>query len=154
MKTRLSWAGIFRYVVFFMNRPKGPIFKCCPADHHFLSSSWMSTQKHNSNATSLQVVDRDGRIILVVSRHPSLPNFTSRNLLSMSTAFYKSNAGPKLLANFSHQSTKQSKRVEVWRTTCIVTKFGKNQKGPSCSVLINPSNPELSGVSNFPYFPR
>mmetsp|Transcript_4482 Transcript_4482/g.6571 ORF Transcript_4482/g.6571 Transcript_4482/m.6571 type:complete len:273 (+) Transcript_4482:107-925(+) len=72
----------------------------------------------------------------------------------MSTAFYKLQTGPKLLASFSHHTTKHSKRVEVWTCSCIVNQFGKNQKESLCSVLINPSNPELSGVSNFPYFPR
>lgn len=40
--------------------------------------------------------------------------------------------------------------VEVWKTPCIVTRFNAAQ----CSSLINPCNPELSGVSNFPYFPK
>lgn len=68
----------------------------------------------------------------------------------MSRAFYKFNSVPKLIARFSHEQ----KSVAVWTTTCIVNNFGKNQDQTSCDVLINPSNPELSGVSNFPYFPR
>lgn len=48
--------------------------------------------------------------------------------------------------------------VEIWTTTCIVTNFGKTIAGrasnSNCSVLVNPSNPELSGVAKFPYFPR
>jgi len=47
----------------------------------------------------------------------------------------------------------RERSVEVWTTTCIVTNFGKTSK-VNCSTLINPSNPELSGVRNFPYFPR
>lgn len=43
--------------------------------------------------------------------------------------------------------------IEVWITTCIVTNFGKT-KASNCSVLINPSNPGLTGVKKFPYFPR
>jgi O-acetyl-ADP-ribose deacetylase (regulator of RNase III) len=43
--------------------------------------------------------------------------------------------------------------VEIWKTTCIVTNFGKNSPA-ACSILINPSNPELTGISQFPYFPR
>lgn len=41
--------------------------------------------------------------------------------------------------------------MEVWNTTCIVTNFGAKV---SCSALINPANPDLSGVRQFPYFPR
>jgi O-acetyl-ADP-ribose deacetylase (regulator of RNase III) len=41
--------------------------------------------------------------------------------------------------------------VEVWKTTCIVAKLGAEA---NCSALINPSNSELTGVSNFTYFPR
>lgn len=68
----------------------------------------------------------------------------------MSTAFYKSIRKPQLVASFIHQQ----KSVSVWTTTCIVNNFGKSQDETLCNVLINPSNPELSGVSNFPYFPR
>jgi len=66
-----------------------------------------------------------------------------------SKAFYKSSVAPKLI----HRLTVGSRSVEVWTTTCIVTNFGKSTAA-ACSVLINPSNPELSGVKNFPYFPR
>jgi len=68
-----------------------------------------------------------------------------------SKAFFKSAIKPKLL--YRLQSTCQRRAVEVWTTTCIVTNFGKGTKA-DCSVLINPSNPQLSGVKNFPYFPR
>jgi hypothetical protein len=69
----------------------------------------------------------------------------------MSTSFYKSTA-PSLLKSFVNKHNKRS--VEVWNTTCIVTNFGKNQKQTACDALINPANPELSGVSQFPYFPK
>lgn len=65
----------------------------------------------------------------------------------MSTAFYSSSP-PKLIASFHNQFTKRT--LEVWNTTCIVTNFGK----VSCSALINPANPDLTGVRQFPYFPR
>ena len=42
-----------------------------------------------------------------------------------------------------------SRSIEIWTTTCIVTNFRKQ-----ATILINPSNPQLSGVRNFPYFPR
>ena len=76
----------------------------------------------------------------------------------MSKAFYKSRTTkPQLLAKFfgHHHNSRTKKSIEIWTTPCIVNQFGKNQKDTSaCNVLINPSNPELSGVSNFPYFPR
>jgi len=51
-------------------------------------------------------------------------------------------------------ATIRSRRsVEVWTTTCIVTNFGRDRSS-KCNVLINPSNPQLSGTRNFPYFPR
>lgn len=34
-----------------------------------------------------------------------------------------------------------------------MSQFGK-QSDANCSILVNPSNPELSGVAKFPYFPR
>ena len=43
--------------------------------------------------------------------------------------------------------------IEVWTTTCIVMNFGQTT-ACNCTVLINPANPQLSGVSKFPYFPR
>jgi hypothetical protein len=80
----------------------------------------------------------------------------------MSTAWYKSKVVPTLLQTWQHRN----RSVEVWKTTCIVTNFGKPTAAvtfpvqePICKVqgvhvLINPANPELSGVSKFPYFPR
>lgn len=60
---------------------------------------------------------------------------------------------PQLLKAFRNETTKKS--VEVWKTSCIVANFGKNQiSSESTVVLINPGNPELSGVSKFAYFPR
>lgn len=77
----------------------------------------------------------------------------------------------------SNGKTLFTRTVEVWSTTCIVTNFGKkifstakevshnkiDKAAGNCTtdhgeeyidVLINPANPELSGVSKFPYFPR
>ncbi len=72
-----------------------------------------------------------------------------------------------LLAKFENKAT--NKCIEIWKTTCIVTNFGKSTRNsrtdkddnvndndsssPACTVLINPANPELSGVSKFAYFP-
>ena len=67
----------------------------------------------------------------------------------MSKAFYKPSMVPELLYRYKCTSRRS---VEIWLTTCIVTNFGK--KHAKCHVLINPSNPQLSGVQNFPYFPR
>jgi hypothetical protein len=64
----------------------------------------------------------------------------------MSTAWYKSRMVPKLV-----QEWKNHKRsMEVWETTCIVTNF----RTANCQFLINPTNPQLTGVSKFPYFPK
>jgi O-acetyl-ADP-ribose deacetylase (regulator of RNase III) len=82
--------------------------------------------------------------------------------------FYKSSVPPKLIhslvavgkdgaaAATDKKQTRRSRfrrRIEIWTTTCIVTNFGKTTNA-NCSILINPSNAELSGVSNFTYFPR
>jgi len=93
----------------------------------------------------------------------------------MSKTFYKRASSPKLLAEFTshhhhhhhpasrisstssknnNKSFPPNKSIQVWNTTCIVTNFGKDQSLTQCSILINPANPELSGVSQFPYFPR
>ncbi|EEC47674.1 predicted protein [Phaeodactylum tricornutum CCAP 1055/1] len=66
-----------------------------------------------------------------------------------SKAFFKSSIAPKLVQRVDMGR----KAVEVWTTTCIVSNFGEKTDA-NCSILINPSNPELSGVSNFPYFPK
>jgi O-acetyl-ADP-ribose deacetylase (regulator of RNase III) len=66
----------------------------------------------------------------------------------MSKAFWKSSIPPKLVYRFSPSSASK-KSIEIWITTCIVTNF-KNL----ANILINPCNPQLSGVRNFPYFPR
>jgi O-acetyl-ADP-ribose deacetylase (regulator of RNase III) len=62
-----------------------------------------------------------------------------------SKAFYKK-AAPELLYQLE---IRNHRTVQVWKTTCIVTQFGNDK-----DVLINPCNPELSGVSKFPYFPK
>ena len=70
----------------------------------------------------------------------------------MSKAFFKPGVPPKLLHKF--KSSEHSKRaVEVWLTPCIVTKLGKTSDA-SCKVLINPANPQLSGIEKFAYFPK
>jgi len=68
----------------------------------------------------------------------------------MATAWYKPHAIPKLLRAFPGSS---GASIEVWNTTCIVRNFGKH-KPSNCSILINPSNPQLTGVHKFDYFPR
>lgn len=70
----------------------------------------------------------------------------------MSKAYYKSGISPTLLRTFTNNT--KSRSVQVWLTPCIVTKFGKSTSSPACNVLINPGNPQLSGVSKFPYFPK
>ena len=109
----------------------------------------------------------------------------------MSRAWYKPNAVPWLLGSVlptkrgDQKSSSIHRQVQVWNTTCIVTKSGKQQtvigssdgssssistrtrrrdssssssattsSSMNCSILINPANPQLSGVSNFPYFPK
>lgn len=88
----------------------------------------------------------------------------------MSRAWYKPNAAPRLLGSILPTKGKHKsglhRQVQVWNTTCIVTKSGKQTVNGSdgssssggdsmnCSVLINPANPQLSGVSKFPYFPK
>lgn len=92
----------------------------------------------------------------------------------MSTAWYKSNRVPKLIKEWSTTTnsvtnstssplkrfaavdgqTMTRRSIEVWDTTCIVTNFGRATEPSNCQVLINPANPNLTGVSKFPYFPR
>ena len=64
----------------------------------------------------------------------------------MSKVLFKSTVQPELIHRFTCTT---SRSIEIWTTTCIVTNFSK-----MATVLINPSNPQLSGVRNFPYFPR
>jgi O-acetyl-ADP-ribose deacetylase (regulator of RNase III) len=64
----------------------------------------------------------------------------------MSKALLKSKVLPELVHKFSIATNRS---IEIWTTTCIVTNFDEK-----ATVLINPSNPQLSGVRNFPYFPR
>jgi O-acetyl-ADP-ribose deacetylase (regulator of RNase III) len=75
----------------------------------------------------------------------------------MSKALLKSSVKPKLLHRFAAPATTTKNRaIEVWTTTCIVTNFHQNDdpQHDKPSVLINPSNPQLTGVKNFPYFPK
>lgn len=69
-------------------------------------------------------------------------------LTMSSKAFFKPSVAPELCYK---TVVNKYRSIEVWLTTCIVTNFGANT---NCNVLINPSNPQLSGVANFPYFPR
>lgn len=95
-----------------------------------------------------------------------------------SKAWYNKSSAPTLIRKFVGSDvnaallTASKRSIEVWTTTCVVTNFGmKRGRQPggrstcaddvtgaasssSCSVLINPANPSLSGVSDFPYFPR
>ena len=85
-----------------------------------------------------------------------------------SKAWFKSSA-PVLIRKFlgsggpatthSGNDAMRKRSIEVWTTACIVTNFGMKRgraggTSTSCSVLINPANPSLSGVSDFPYFPK
>lgn len=78
-----------------------------------------------------------------------------------SKAFYKSRIASRLVHEFhGHPSSKR--KLQVWQTSCIVTNFAayvgnRNQEELGTSphrILVNPSNPELSGCRRFPYFPR
>jgi O-acetyl-ADP-ribose deacetylase (regulator of RNase III) len=64
-----------------------------------------------------------------------------------SKALYLSKVAPQ----FVHRLEVHRAAVEVWTTTCIVLNFGR---AVDCPVLMNPANPQLSGVGKFPYFPR
>jgi len=72
----------------------------------------------------------------------------------MSTAWYRTNVIPKLIRRWQIPTTTTNTTassllaIEVWDTTCIVTNF------QDADMLINSSNPSLSGVSKFPYFPK
>lgn len=58
----------------------------------------------------------------------------------------------KLLASVLNKNTKRKRRtIEVYVTSCIVTNFSLSE----CKkILINSANQDLSGVSNFSYFPK
>ena len=71
---------------------------------------------------------------------PPLDNDTT------TTTFFK-------LATKRRRRHRHRRSIEVWTTPCIVTCFGQ-QSPAQCSMLLNPANPQLSGVSQFPYFPR
>lgn len=75
-----------------------------------------------------------------------------------SKALFLSKVPPRLL--YRHEIGRQTTKItrttaaiEVWTTTCIVMNFGQTTAA-GCTVLINPANPQLSGVAKFPYFPR
>ncbi|GAX14494.1 hypothetical protein FisN_11Hh045 [Fistulifera solaris] len=69
-----------------------------------------------------------------------------------SKALYLQRVDPSIL--YRYQSPQKNRRfIEIWKTPCIVSKFGK-QSEANCSILVNPANPQLSGVTQFPYFPR
>ena len=89
----------------------------------------------------------------------------------VSKAWYKS-AAPRLIGRFTNNSNNSSvssssprKAVEIWKTTCVLTNFGKQchhnleknnqqQQQQQLVTLINPANPNLSGPNSFPYFAR
>lgn len=94
----------------------------------------------------------------------------------MSTAWYRPNSLPRKIRSWTSAiegSTNDKsgffRSIEVWETTCVVTNMNSRGKidigGSSAdgkddqdsqtpfSVLINPGNPSLSGVSKFSYFP-
>ena len=115
--------------------------------------------------------------LLFLQQTQHIEQLPSRYVHNMSSkAWFKSSA-PVLLRKFlgsggpatthSRNDAMRKRSVEVWTTTCIVTNFGMKRGRPggtyddsgstassSCSVLINPANPNLSGVSDFPYFPK
>lgn len=84
----------------------------------------------------------------------------------MSTAWYRSGHVPTLVKRWvtrslSCRGSRSSLQVEVWDSTCVVHNM---QPQPQQShrptveychhnILLNPANPQLSGVSKFPYFP-
>lgn len=54
-----------------------------------------------------------------------------------------------------HRVRNNSVTLSIVQTNCIVTQFGRYlPKNDSYNVLVNPSNPHLTGVSQFTYFPR
>ena len=64
----------------------------------------------------------------------------------MSTAWYRK-CVPQMVRS-SPSNTRKRLTVEVWDTSCVVTNMPAEFQ-----VLINPANPQLSGVSQFVYFP-
>jgi O-acetyl-ADP-ribose deacetylase (regulator of RNase III) len=69
-----------------------------------------------------------------------------------SKALYLSKVPPKLIRRFD--AAPGGRAVEIWTTTCIVLNFDNIDDGSTSSVLINPANPQLTGTSQFSYFPR
>lgn len=70
-----------------------------------------------------------------------------------SKALYLQRVNPSILCRYQSPGNSNNRSIEIWKTACIVSNFGK-QSDANCSILVNPSNPELSGVTQFPYFPR
>ncbi|KAG7374939.1 macro domain containing protein [Nitzschia inconspicua] len=87
----------------------------------------------------------------------------------MSTAWYRSGHVPKMIQKWSFLNS-PSLHIEVWDTTCVVHNMTKQHNNSvagggdsgggsagvasnSYHILLNPANPQLSGVSKFPYFP-
>ena len=72
----------------------------------------------------------------------------------MSTAWYKSRCIPTMVRSFTAKKRRPSDdtspflTVQVWDTTCVV-----HNMPPTHKILINPANPQLTGVSKFAYFP-
>lgn len=94
----------------------------------------------------------------------------------MSTAWYRPNNLPRKIRSWTslvgrrqNVESEAVRSIEVWETTCVVTNMNTRGKTGSSgsesddtedkgsqdpfSVLINPGNPSLSGVSKFSYFP-
>jgi O-acetyl-ADP-ribose deacetylase (regulator of RNase III) len=65
-----------------------------------------------------------------------------------SKALYLSKVPPKLIRRFDAGP----RAIEIWTTTCIILNFEVNHA--TSSALINPANPQLTGTSQFSYFPR
>jgi hypothetical protein len=95
-----------------------------------------------------------GLILTTISKRSKYAMTISKAL------YYKSYIPPKLVHSLvvgnegaAARTKNIQRRIEIWTTNCIVNNFGKTTIA-NCSILINPSNAELSGVSNFTYFPR
>jgi O-acetyl-ADP-ribose deacetylase (regulator of RNase III) len=75
----------------------------------------------------------------------------SNQSIIMSTAWYRSRCVPQMIQRWTSPSVVVNNHnlvIEVWDTTCVV----HNMKHHA-DILLNPANPQLSGVSKFPYFP-
>jgi len=74
----------------------------------------------------------------------------------ISKSFLASRVSPKLVHEIAVKNALGKNNVlQVWTTTCIVSNFAIATDTTSTNrVLVNPSNPGLTGCSNFTYFPR